>query len=339
MTTATVANYGTITGTQSYGVYLGGGGGVANLGTSSLIAGAEGGLLIKNDSYTATTSAIISNAGTIEATGAGGIGIDILGVADNTVVNAGTIVGHGGGCAVVRQRERPVNPRSWARFSSRHGRWGSRYQHARYPAFRRNDAGTITGLGASFVNFGSATVDAGARWTLANGNMIAAGVTLTDNGALTNSGALTGSGALIVGPGTLVNNGYIGPSTTLGSGSRLDNTGTISDDGQPGGGGKQRAGDRGQCRHDCRQAAPLRSCSAPATTGWVLSAGAAFIGTVYGGGGTNTLDLAAGPRTGTISGLGSEFVDFASVVVDSWRALGARRRQHALGHRARRRPR
>ena len=44
--------------------------------------------------------------------------------------------------------------------------------------------------------------------------------------------------------------------------------------------------------------------------------GAVFIGLVDGGAGNNTLELAAGGATGTLSGLGTSFVDFGAVRVD-----------------------
>ena len=49
----------------------------------------------------------------------------------------------------------------------------------------------------------------------------------------------------------------------------------------------------------------------------VVDPGAAFIGKVDGGGGNNTLELAAGTGAGTLGGLGTSFVNFGSVVFDA----------------------
>ncbi len=48
----------------------------------------------------------------------------------------------------------------------------------------------------------------------------------------------------------------------------------------------------------------------------VVDPGAVFIGTVNGGGGLNTLELAAGTATGSIGGIGTQFSNFGSVAVD-----------------------
>jgi hypothetical protein len=48
----------------------------------------------------------------------------------------------------------------------------------------------------------------------------------------------------------------------------------------------------------------------------VVDPGAVFIGKVDGGGGNSTLELAAGAGMGTLPGLGTSFVNFASVVFD-----------------------
>jgi hypothetical protein len=49
----------------------------------------------------------------------------------------------------------------------------------------------------------------------------------------------------------------------------------------------------------------------------VVDPGAVFIGKVDGGGGNNTLELAAGTGAGTLGGLGTSFVNFGSVVFDA----------------------
>ena len=58
-------------------------------------------------------------------------------------------------------------------------------------------AGTFSGLDHQYLRFGSVTVDAGAAWTMAGANTLAAGYTLTDSGTLTLAGTLSNSGTLI----------------------------------------------------------------------------------------------------------------------------------------------
>jgi T5SS/PEP-CTERM-associated repeat protein len=49
--------------------------------------------------------------------------------------------------------------------------------------------GTLSGLGANFIDFGNVLVDPGASWTLSGSNTLALGATLTDQGALLLNGA------------------------------------------------------------------------------------------------------------------------------------------------------
>ena len=60
--------------------------------------------------------------------------------------------------------------------------------------------GTLDGLGINFVDFGNVLVDPGASWVLANLNSLAAGATLTDEGALLlDNAALIANGAVTIG--------------------------------------------------------------------------------------------------------------------------------------------
>jgi hypothetical protein len=69
-------------------------------------------------------------------------------------------------------------------------------------------AGTLSGLGTQFIDFGQVTVDSGASWVMTGSNAIGAGVTLTDDGTLVIAGSLTNSGTL-TGPVTLGAGGYL----------------------------------------------------------------------------------------------------------------------------------
>ena len=57
--------------------------------------------------------------------------------------------------------------------------------------------GTLSGIGAQFVDFAQIAIDAGASWVLTGGNSIQSGVTLTDSGTLTDAGTVTNSGLVI----------------------------------------------------------------------------------------------------------------------------------------------
>lgn len=59
--------------------------------------------------------------------------------------------------------------------------------------------GTFSGLGSHYVNFQQISVDAGATWTAGGTNTIASGQTLTDGGSLTFTSAPVGSGSLAFG--------------------------------------------------------------------------------------------------------------------------------------------
>ena len=59
--------------------------------------------------------------------------------------------------------------------------------------------GTLSSLGTNFTNFASVVVDPGAIWTVAGGNSLAAGATLTDQGTLLDSGqSVAGGGAVTI---------------------------------------------------------------------------------------------------------------------------------------------
>jgi hypothetical protein len=201
---ATVSNFGTIVGQEYYGdrqVYFGislaGNGSVAsfitNLGTRALITNYV--------AVYAAQNATITNAGTLAAAIVHG------GSADNAVIFGGgtnrliidpgaVFVGtvHGSGPVVVT----PTVGYSTT-LGTANGIGTTTLELASGSA-----AGTLTGLGVSYVGFAAVTIDAGANWTLAGSNTLGAGITLLDSGTLTdkatfiNAGVVTGAATGVI---------------------------------------------------------------------------------------------------------------------------------------------
>jgi len=65
-------------------------------------------------------------------------------------------------------------------------------------------AGTLSGLGTQFIDFGQVSLDTLASWVFTGTNTVASGVTFTDSGTLTNTGSLSGKLSLAAG-GVLTN--------------------------------------------------------------------------------------------------------------------------------------
>jgi fibronectin-binding autotransporter adhesin len=305
----TVVNYGTISvaggnGADYYGVFLRGSGIVSNLGTKALITGYNGA---------------------------------IFGAHDNTVITGGTLAHGDKGNIAVRfgtgTNRLIINP--GAVFSGQVTAAGTSTMELASGA----TTGTISGLGisASFTGFPQITVDSGARWVLSGSNTFGSGLTLTDSGTLSVTGTLVNSilvsgasrglvlgtsgritnqsGGTIVGgaygivssgAGTVTNAGSIGGNTANGIGVYLSAGGTVTN-----------------------QAGGLISGGAGAvyfgsgrTNRLVVVPSASFTGTVNGGNiigaaSISSLELASSAAEGTISGLGSKYVNFARVTIDS----------------------
>jgi hypothetical protein len=204
----TLANAGTITAVEGNAVVLFAGGSVAN---SGLIDGkATAGIYLRGGT--------ISNTGTIT----GRIGINAS--QPTTIATAGTIVGVGG-VAILgiggSSGRLTVDP--GAVFQGVVRGSGSVLELASGAA-----AGALSGLGTSFVNFGTLTIDAGAVWKLSG-----SAPSTSNNGTILVAGTPFTLGALSTGPG---NSGLLRVSSagTAEFGGAVDAGQTISFDNNSG---------------------------------------------------------------------------------------------------------
>ncbi len=176
-------------------------------------------------------------------------------------------------------------------------------------------SGAITGLGAngtvsgaaaiSFSGFGSYLLDAGSSWTVQGANSLGASQSLTVGGTLNNVGTMTGAmGISLTGGGSIANAAGADLSSVAGLYSSVGAVVTVSNAGTIEGTGGA--------------AIRFRSSS----DRLILQAGATFLGVVQGGGGV--LELAA--TGGALTGLGTAFVSFGAINVDSggnWALTGS----------------
>jgi len=308
----TVTNAGAIkaTGTAGSGVNLMDGGSVGNTGTAALISGSKYGIKV------AGTAGTISNAGTIS----GGTDAILFASGNDRVIVApgavfvGNVQGAGSGNTVELA----------------------------------SAASTGTINASQFLDFQRITEDAGASWKL-TGSDTSAPITLTSGAYLDNAGtvSLTGGATAITGTGgaiSLTNTGTISATTNpgilLADGGSVGNHGlisggtggiygtagsaTLANYGRivgTGGDGVQFAGSGNDTVLNAGTISGGGGDYALLMGGGVnlltLDPGAVFVGTVGGGSGDDsTLDLASAASAGTLSGIGTQYRGFSSVVVE-----------------------
>jgi hypothetical protein len=222
--TGTNETGGTITAASGNGVELYGGGSFTN--QSGATISAEDGVRVNQGAGTVVNQGAISasNDGIVLAEGGyatnevGGIvsgsvtGVVALGGAA-TLLNAGTIAGSGpSGYALTLATgftdRLIIDPGAvFVGTVSGGNTIGASYTSTLELASGAT-IGTLTGLGARYIDFAQIVVDPGASWVLAGNNTLASGVTLTESGTLTVTGSLTNSGEL-GGPVTLAAGGYL----------------------------------------------------------------------------------------------------------------------------------
>ncbi len=293
-TIGTVANFGSINGLGGDGVFLGAGGSVTN-GSTASITGHNEGVAIGG------TVGAVTNLGTISGTNGNGVYLGAGGRVTNgqSGSSAGLI---SAGLTGVKIKTGGGNVANFGTISGSDG-------------IVLFDGGSVTnGQSGSPTALISATFEGvggiGAAVTVANFGTISASadyaVALNAGGSVTNgqsgssAGQISGdAGGVSIngGSGMITNFGTISGSVGIsiaGGDSTVINSGTISGSGSWGTAVQFGTGDD-----------------------WlIVDPGAFFSGKADGGMGANTLELRAGAATGTLTGLGSSFVNFGHVAID-----------------------
>lgn len=219
--------------------------------------------------------------------------------------------------------------------------------------------GTLTGVGSRYVDFADILVDGGAAWVLGAANTIAPGYLVTVSGTLTNQGTI--SGPATTGAGVTLAGGAV----TNVSGARIAGTkygvlgsgaaGTVIDGGvitgTAGAGVGLKAGGivgvaSGGTITGIKYGVTIGGAAGTVVTGGSIAAGAkgtavafaasfanrlevypgaAFTGTINGGGTGSTLELGVGTIAGAITSFGSQYLNFGTIALDSgarWSVAG-----------------
>jgi hypothetical protein len=213
---ATVTNSGSISGVGHYGVFFEAGGGVSNQ-TGGTISGPTTAVFI-NQPGTVTNAGVIAGRVFFEAGGgvsnqtSGTIGgVLILGAA-GTVTNAGAISATTAVSLFPNFANRlVVDPGAVFSGTVNGGNKLAAAAKSTLELASGTGTGTLSGIGATYINFANLTVDSGASWVLGPANMIAAGSTVTDSGTLTNLGSINGGAGVGV---TVLSGGAVTNQTT-----------------------------------------------------------------------------------------------------------------------------
>ncbi len=318
-----------------------GGRGVALTPGGTLVNDAAGVISGQNAVYGNALQTTITNSGSLVGTGAssvgvflnaggvltnqatglitGNTGVSVRGAA-GTVSNAGTIVGSGGtAVSMIAGFAHTLLVAGGASFSGLidGGNTIGGTIASSLVLVSGTSAGTLTSFQNTFLNFGTVSIASGAGWTLAGDTTLAAGARLiagsgaVETGTFTNAGSV--SGGLTMPSGGIVRNlagatidGTVGVSIAGGAGT-ITNAGSIT-----GSGGTAVA-----------MAAGFNNAVSLAVGGGFT--GVVHAGNTAGGSASSVLTLLSGTSTGTISGLGSQFLGFTGIdVVDgaAWTASG-----------------
>jgi T5SS/PEP-CTERM-associated repeat protein len=326
---STLVNAGSIGNSQYYGVSFAAGGMVTNA-SGGTISGYRGGVYITgapgtvaNDGSLAggqlagvalDDGGLVTNQGSGTITGyAFGRGVGVYDAA-GTVINYGSIAASAG-YAVYLDNGGAVTNRISGSITGYAGADGVAIRNA--PGMVTN-LGLIASIGGSAIYvFNSGQVTNQSSGTVAGGN---AGVILGIGGTVVNDGSVSGDNAAYAG-------------IVLKSGGQVTNQSSGTIRGYAGADGVSIRNAAGTVVNagSISGTTDAVAFAAGFANRLVVDPGAAFTGTVTGGntiGATavSTLELASGASAGTLSGLGTQFIDFAQTTIDagaSWTLTGA----------------
>jgi Hint domain len=216
---------GTIAGAGQFGVYVRNG--IGTLTNAGAITGGSDGIVLAQGGSVTNQS-----GGTIESAITGSFGVAVGGAA-GTVTNAGGIAGatdsvlFSAGFA----NRLIVDPGATFTGTVNGGNTIGGTSTSTLELASGTSAGTLSGIGSQFINFAAITIDAGAAWTLAGANTIAAGTMLTElsGASLIDTGTLENDGTIVLDPSTLTVAALTGSGlVTIDAGSTLEAQGTVA---------------------------------------------------------------------------------------------------------------
>ncbi len=315
--TGAVTNSATVSGGSADGVHLGDGGTVVN-NTGGRITGGQNGV------YATGATATVVNQGVVTGTAAYGVFLD----AGGSVTNALKTAGISGGAAGIEGRQGTLTVANQ----------GTIVGTLEY-GIALLDGGSVANSGTSaFISggYGGIAASGGALTLLNQGTIItgSAGVLVAAAAVITNSGTAAHIAGVQVGiygrsgPLTVANDGTI--SAGMGTGVAFLGGGTVANDGTSAlisGANYGITGSGTIVNHGTITggAAAVQFLSGNGNR-FITFPGAGANGAVRGSSGLDTLELGSGAATGTISGLGTQFIGFETLLVDNgaaWQVAGA----------------